>query len=113
MKNCLAGGIKRMSAKRKYERTNERFYYLLHDQQELTTAMLAALADTGRAHLTQVLNNKPGRGKETRVKLAGLCWTVPHPQAGHYILTDEMLKELGWNRDGTFHVEQSAARTGK
>lgn len=82
-----------------YRRRLGRFYWLLA-QQELNSVMLAALVGTSRAHLNRVLNNTPGRGHFTRRKLAGLAWTAPHPNAGTYVLTGEMLGELGWDRSG-------------
>lgn len=90
---------------RPYARRLDRFYWLLQEQ-ELNTTMLAALAETGRAHLNQVLNNKPGRGHTTRRKLAQLTWTFPHPNAGTYVLTEEMLGELGWDRSGKIMNEE-------
>lgn len=61
---------------------------LLHERGE-TVASLAARAGTGRAHATQVLANKPGRGHWTRKRL------VPLLQPAELVL-------LGW-----FHAERS------
>lgn len=49
----------------------------------LTQKKLAALAGTGRAHVSQVLNNKPGRGHLTRRRL------FPH-------LLPKEVRLLGW-----------------
>jgi hypothetical protein len=62
---------------------NKPFYHLLHAR-GLDTTMLAFFVGTSRAHLTEVLNNKPGHGGKTRRKLfpfilpeeaAALGWT--------------------------------------
>ena len=68
---------------------------LLHDR-GLTVEALARQAGTGRAHATQVLANKPGRGHLTRRRLATL-------------LTPAELALLHWAPDGTplFHAERS------
>lgn len=60
-------------------------YQSLHSR-GLTQAKLAALAGTGRAHLCQVLANKPGRGHLTRRRL------FPH-------LTQKEVELLGWSRE--------------
>jgi hypothetical protein len=59
---------------------------LLHER-GVTVERLAALAGTGRAHATQVLANKPGRGYRTRARLAGF-------------LTLRELDLLGWEEVG-------------
>lgn len=63
-----------------------------------TQARLAAHIGSGRAHVSQVLNNVPGRGHRTRKKLAPL-------------LTQRELDLLGWTATGTrarvFPVERS------
>jgi hypothetical protein len=47
---------------------NAAFYRLLHAR-GLTTQRLALEIRSSRAHVTQVLNNIPGRGGQTRRKL--------------------------------------------
>lgn len=70
---------------------------LLHERGE-TVASLAAKAGTGRAHASQVLANKPGRGHHTRRRLTAF-------------LTAEELALLGWSLGGAplhpFPVERS------
>lgn len=61
---------------------NVKFYQLLHAR-EMNTTLLAQLAGTSRAHLTEVLNNKPGRGHVTRRKI--FPWILP-----------EEASALGW-----------------
>lgn len=100
-----------------------RFNWLLREKAELTQEMLAILAGMSRAHLNQVLNNVPGRGYQTRKRLARLVWSEGHERAGERILTEEMLHELGWDANGkllapparlvrgTFHREQTENQT--
>lgn len=59
---------------------------LLHDRGE-TVETLARKARSGRAHVTQVLANKPGRGHHTRRRLAEF-------------LTAEELALVGWSLAG-------------
>lgn len=70
----------------------------------MTQTKLALLAGVGRCSLSQVMANKPGRGKYTRRRL------LPH-------LTHREVILLGWEEDwmkwwaerarlATFHVEQ-------
>lgn len=70
-----------------------RFKYLL-SKRGLNQAGLAAAVHCGRCHLSQVLANVPGRGGQTRRKLA--YWIVL--QCGPD--GPEMLKELGWDEEG-------------
>lgn len=60
-------------------------------RRRITQQQLADKIFSSRSHVSQVLNNKPGRGYQTRHKLA------------HY-LTNEELQILGWNM---FHVEEN------
>lgn len=53
----------------------------------MDTKLLAILIDSSRTHVSQVLNNKPGRGGQTRRKLA------EH-------LTPAELELAGWDRAG-------------
>lgn len=69
---------------------NLTFFTSLHER-GLTVAKLAALIGSGRAHVNQVINNKPGRGHFTRRRL------IPHLAAAEKAA-------LGW----TFHGEQSS-----
>lgn len=62
---------------------NHKFYDLLHAR-KMNTTKLAALIQSGRAHVTDVINNRPGHGYRTRRKL------VPH-------LTDAEIAALGWD----------------
>lgn len=64
----------------------------------LNTEKLARLIGTGRAHLTDVLNNMPGHGHFTRPKL------FPH-------LTDEEIQLLGWQGEHQRWKERIAARS--
>lgn len=72
----------------------------------MTVEKLAAQCLTGRAHTTQVLANKPGRGHLTRKRLAP--W-----------LTCIELALLGWGADGRlmscgqFHEERSKNKAKK
>jgi hypothetical protein len=59
---------------------------LLHER-GLTVEQLAAQAQSGRCHVTQVLANKPGRGFLTRKRLAPL-------------LTERERALLGWSAVG-------------
>jgi hypothetical protein len=77
---------------------NARFYALLHGR-GLTVAGLAAQIHSSRAHVTEVLNNKPGRGGYTRAKLAPL-------------LTPAERDTLGWDECGKLSpVERSKPAT--
>lgn len=58
----------------------------LHDRR-LTVDALALAVQSGRAHVTQVMANKPGRGHHTRRRLAPL-------------LTELELYLQGWRADG-------------
>jgi hypothetical protein len=67
---------------------NWRFYRSLHgrrdkDGKQMTTEKLAEQIHSERTHVTQVLNNKPGRGGKTRRKL-------------FRVLTEEEIRALGW-----------------
>lgn len=53
----------------------------------LNQTRLARLAHTGRSHVSEVLNNKPGHGGQTRKKLA-------------QFLTESELALLGWDKEG-------------
>ena len=53
----------------------------------LSVSALAKLAGCGRSHVTQCLANKPGRGGQTRGKLA-------------VFLTPRELQALGWDSKG-------------
>lgn len=61
---------------------NWQFYRALKSR-GLTAQKLAKQVGCGRSHLSQVLNNKPGRGGQTRRKLRPL-------------LTPEEIQLLGW-----------------
>lgn len=71
---------------------NWNFHKLLHSRFDektgarMTTTLLAERAGVGRCHLSQVLNNVPGRGKHTRRRLFPL-------------LTYDEIKALSWERD--------------
>lgn len=81
-------------------RINAKFLSLLHER-GLTVERLAEFAKSGRAHVTQVLANVPGRGNLTRPKL------VPH-------LTADELALLGWNARGeVLHMERSNRDNGR
>jgi len=72
--------------------TNWKFHRLLHSRFDektgarMTTLALAEQSGTGRCHLSQVINNVPGRGGKTRRRL------FPH-------LTFEEIQALGWERE--------------
>lgn len=82
-----------------------RFKWLLSEQGH-NQKSLAATLNCGLSHLNQVLNNHPGRGGQTRRKVAK--WVAE--SCGEK--SAEMLKELGWDAagnmvpQGTSHVEQ-------
>jgi transcriptional regulator with XRE-family HTH domain len=59
----------------------------------MTLGSLAVAVGSGRSHLSQVLNGKPGRGGKTRGKVAR--WVRDHCAAG-----EAMLTALGWTEDG-------------
>lgn len=62
-----------------------RFYRSLHAR-GLDQTKLAAMAGTGRSHLSEVLNNKPGHGHLTRRRL------FPH-------LKPAEVELLGWGKE--------------
>jgi len=71
---------------------NGRVIWLLscqNDQtgQPLTIATLARRIGSSYAHVNRVLANAPGRGHQTRRKLAPL-------------LSEPVLRELGWDKSG-------------
>lgn len=61
---------------------NKNFYRLLHAR-GITVQFLADVIDSGRAHVTEVLNNVPGHGGKTRRRL--FRWLMP-----------EEIEALGW-----------------
>jgi transcriptional regulator with XRE-family HTH domain len=75
---------------------NWTFYRSLHSRR-MTVAQLAAQIGSGRAHVTQVLNNKPGRGLETRTKL-------------FRVLTYEEIRALGWWNDFLIWLRKDVPR---
>lgn len=95
-----------------------RFHYLLStlqvDGKPLNLARLAdlALCSKSHAHLSQVLNNRPGRGKNTRRKVERFFRERFPKEAA------ALLQELGWDlavghqevgtdvATATFHEEQ-------
>lgn len=87
-----------------------RFKYLLREQWDaagrpLTQDSFARAVGMSRPRLNQVLGNVPGRGGVRRKQVAAFI-------TGHFGKhAAEMLTELGWNTDGTFHVEQGVALT--
>lgn len=74
---------------------NYNFYRALHGRGE-TAGSLARAIGSSRGHVTEVLQNKPGHGGQTRGKLARL-------------LTPEELGFLGWMEEGSlkFKVQGS------
>jgi hypothetical protein len=62
--------------------TNRKFYRLLHAR-GLDGTFLAEMVGSNRSHVSEVLNNKPGHGGQTRRKL--FLWLMP----------DE-IEALGW-----------------
>lgn len=62
------------------------FYRLLHGRVETTTSMARAIG-SGRAHVSEVLANRPGHGHRTRPRLAAL-------------LTEQERELLGWDASG-------------
>jgi transcriptional regulator with XRE-family HTH domain len=74
---------------------NGRLEWLMR-RRGITQEKLAAMILSSRAHVSEVLANKPRHGRLTRPKLAGLR----EIDSGAWTLTDEMLQELGWDRAG-------------
>ena len=77
---------------------NIRFYQLLHLGRQPTGGIwtVEALAEnisSSRAHVTQVLNNVPGRGHQTRRKLARLF-------KANFTYWRDLLLTLGWDENG-------------
>lgn len=74
---------------------NKEFYRLLHWERDShhrpvwTSERLAREIYSNRAHVTEVLNNKPKRGHVTRWKLAQCL-------KKHFARWEEMLSALGW-----------------
>lgn len=86
-----------------------------------TTIALHPIVMSARSHVTETLNNKRGRGKHTRKRIVTM-FKAEVPDG----LRAELLKELGWNEDGslrplemegasvataTFHVEHTMKGT--
>jgi hypothetical protein len=105
---------------------NKKLHWLIGEQREgrrpkWTVAKIAAAIYSGRAHVTQVLNNEPGRGGQTRAKLIKF-FRKEFPET-----SEQILESLGWVRaglaivpvgpsvekvpGGTFHVEQPATKS--
>jgi transcriptional regulator with XRE-family HTH domain len=81
-------------------RIHPKLVSLLHER-GLTVAQLAAAIGSGRAHVTQVLAGVPGRGGQTRRKLAR-------------VLSARELGILGWDDAGeTCHKERSKGAGGE
>ena len=77
---------------------NQRFYQLLHmgrqaNGEAWTTSALAASIQSGRAHVTEVLNNEPGHGHQTRRKLAAVF-------KANFTFWRDLLLALGWDEGG-------------
>jgi transcriptional regulator with XRE-family HTH domain len=70
---------------------NRRLHWLLN-QNGLNPTKLADKIMSSRAHVTEVLNNKKGRGTHTRKRLAAVL--------KDYKNGPEILKELGWDERG-------------
>ena len=83
---------------------NTKFYWLLHERKapdrrpQWTVTRLAGAIGANRAHVNDVLNNKPGHGCRTRPKLVAL-FRLEFPN------WEQVLKSLDWPIP-TFHVEQ-------
>lgn len=72
----------------------------------LTVSRLAAALKINRPHLTDVLNNTPGHGGQTRPKVAR--WLVKHfPEQAPAVLG-----QLGWDERGNQKVEIGKAESG-
>lgn len=91
---------------------NPRFHSLLRqcwwEEERLNVTRLAEGLMTNRAHLSDVLNNKPGRGHQVRKKV------VTFLQKHAPEMAPQILVELGWDSAGKIvprptklHVEQS------
>lgn len=78
---------------------SDRFQYLLEQERDgrgrrlWTVERLAQAICSNRAHVNQVLNNKPGRGHQTRRKLVGVL-------KSNFESWREMLAALGWTESG-------------
>lgn len=76
---------------------NAKLHYLL-EQAGLNTEKLAThpLVMSKRTHISQVLNNEPGRGKHTRKRVAAaLKKEVSNPE-----LLKKIFEQLSWNETG-------------
>ncbi|MEN6533345.1 MAG: hypothetical protein ABFD89_06760 [Bryobacteraceae bacterium] len=88
---------------------NHKFYWLLHEPRDgrglpcWTVAMLAREIGSGRAHVTEVLNNVPGHGGKTRRKLVAVF-------RGHFPYWREMLAALGWTECGELLNAESVSQ---
>lgn len=78
---------------------NHRFNYLLSQAKGMdgkrlwTVARVAEEIGSGRAHVVQVLANKPGRGGHTRKRLIRFF-------RGNFTYWRDMLAALGWTEEG-------------
>jgi len=78
---------------------NRDFYWELRklkapDGSRLTVGKIAAAIYCNRAHLGEAINHKPGRGSQTRRKMAAYLLRAHPGQAA------QLLKTLGWNELG-------------
>lgn len=81
---------------------NQKFYKLLRER-GMTATLLAELSGTGRSHLSEVLNNKPGHGGHTRRKI--FPWILP-AEAEALGWLDEYMR---WLRGPAKHLQACAA----
>lgn len=91
---------------------NARFHWLLEQARDergkrlWTIERISKAIYCGRAHVNEVLNNKPHRGAQTRPKLIAFF-------KQHFSNWTEILESLGWREDGcliphgTSHVGQT------
>lgn len=80
---------------------NAKFYFLLHElragnRPRWTIEKIAAEIYVNRSHLTDVLNNKPGHGAQTRPKLIKFFKAKFRKQRRW----QEILEALGWDENG-------------
>ena len=85
---------------------NERFHWLLQEPRDArgrrlrTVEKVADAIFSGRAHVCQVLSNKPGRGHVTRRKLVTFF-------KANFANWREVLDALGWDEDGTHRTNRT------
>lgn len=89
---------------------NKKFHFTIRkmvtaEGERLTVGRIAEAIFVNRAHLTDVLNNTPGHGGNTRWKV------VEYLKKNHPEKVNDLLAALGWDENGTLlEVQQSVPR---